>query len=187
MPAKLKLSREEVGYYESLFYSDLSLKAIAKLTKRCSYKVIRPIWLAKFGECGLKERCSRLNRLHKVGAKNPMFGRSGKLHHAFKEIKYDVSGYSLVLAPATWVGKFHRGMCILEHIAVYCKHHNMNELPRGYIIHHIDGCKTNNDISNLIMLTISDHMKLHNSFRKGATTIPLGSTPQESVEAQSIQ
>lgn len=35
------------------------------------------------------------------------------------------------------------------------------EIPKGYQIHHIDGDKGNNDISNLELLTTSEHMKLH--------------------------
>jgi hypothetical protein len=35
------------------------------------------------------------------------------------------------------------------------------------------------------MLRISDHLKLHAFFRKGATTISKESTPQESGEAHS--
>ena len=37
------------------------------------------------------------------------------------------------------------------------------EIPDGYVIHHIDGDKSNNDISNLAIMTRIDHMKLHKS------------------------
>lgn len=36
------------------------------------------------------------------------------------------------------------------------------EIPDGYVIHHIDANKDNNDISNLQMLTSVEHRKLHN-------------------------
>lgn len=34
-------------------------------------------------------------------------------------------------------------------------------IPKGYTIHHIDGDKTNNNPSNLMLLTKSNHHKLH--------------------------
>lgn len=37
------------------------------------------------------------------------------------------------------------------------------KIPKGYHIHHIDGDKANNDISNLRLLTASEHEKLHGS------------------------
>lgn len=37
------------------------------------------------------------------------------------------------------------------------------KIPDGYHVHHIDGDKSNNDISNLRLLTVSDHIKLHMS------------------------
>ena len=47
---------------------------------------------------------------------------------------------------------------------IWIKHHG--EIPvdangRKYDIHHIDGDHTNNDISNLIALSIDDHYKVH--------------------------
>lgn len=34
-------------------------------------------------------------------------------------------------------------------------------IPDGHVIHHIDGNKYNNDISNLAMMTYKDHNQLH--------------------------
>ncbi len=47
---------------------------------------------------------------------------------------------------------------------VWIKHHG--EIPfdsegRSYDIHHIDGDRKNNDISNLICLSVEDHLKIH--------------------------
>lgn len=51
-----------------------------------------------------------------------------------------------------------------EYIKIYKQHHG--EIPRdsqgrSYDIHHIDGDYTNNDISNLMALSIEEHYKLH--------------------------
>ena len=36
-----------------------------------------------------------------------------------------------------------------------------SEIPKGYVVHHIDFNPANNDISNLTLLTYSEHRKLH--------------------------
>lgn len=40
------------------------------------------------------------------------------------------------------------------------------EIPKGYVIHHIDGVPSNNDLSNLQIMTQSDHIKLHQKIKK---------------------
>ena len=46
-----------------------------------------------------------------------------------------------------------------EHVAMWklCN----GSIPKGYVIHHIDGNKDNNNIINLKMLKNSEHIKLH--------------------------
>jgi hypothetical protein len=45
------------------------------------------------------------------------------------------------------------------HRLIYEDHHG--PIPKGMQIHHIDGDTTNNDISNLEMVSISEHNKIH--------------------------
>ena len=45
------------------------------------------------------------------------------------------------------------------------KHFN-GEIPEGYVIHHIDGDPSNNDLENLQMVTRSEHVKLHMAVKK---------------------
>ena len=47
------------------------------------------------------------------------------------------------------------------HIAVWEHEHGV-AVPPGCVIHHLDWDKTNNDINNLICLTIQEHERLHN-------------------------
>ena len=47
-----------------------------------------------------------------------------------------------------------------EHIFVW-EEYNKQDVPKGYIIHHVDRNKRNNDISNLQLMTEKDHVKLH--------------------------
>ena len=51
-----------------------------------------------------------------------------------------------------------------SYTAIYKEHHGdipKDSLGRSYDIHHIDGNPHNNDISNLIALSIEDHYKIH--------------------------
>jgi len=50
------------------------------------------------------------------------------------------------------------------HRYIYKKHYN--NIPKGYIIHHIDFNKDNNNISNLQSMTSSDHKSLHGKGNK---------------------
>lgn len=56
---------------------------------------------------------------------------------------------------------------IYEHQYVMEQHIGRYLLP-GEVIHHIDGNKSNNDISNLMLLTNSEHIKLHAILRSSA-------------------
>lgn len=38
---------------------------------------------------------------------------------------------------------------------------NYGDIPKGYAVHHIDHDKSNNDISNLQLVTIKEHAKIH--------------------------
>ena len=66
------------------------------------------------------------------------------------KFKLDNKGYYL---------GFRYGNRIRLHRYIWEKHNG--KIPKGYDIHHIDGNRLNNDISNLIMLTPSEHHKLH--------------------------
>lgn len=100
----------------------------------------------------------------KIGDKNPMYNKKGAKHHNAVEISRCM-GYRTVFKPEWWESNT-KDSRIYEHIYVYCKHNNMTHLPKGYVIHHIDGDIDNNTITNLQMLTISEHVKLHWQQRK---------------------
>lgn len=40
------------------------------------------------------------------------------------------------------------------------------KIPEGFIVHHIDGSKTNNRPSNLILLHKKDHVRFHGKTKK---------------------
>ena len=42
------------------------------------------------------------------------------------------------------------------------KYYNNSDIPEGYQIHHIDGDVTNNLLSNLMLVNMNQHKRLHN-------------------------
>lgn len=102
-------------------------------------------------------------RKSKLGDKNPMKGKFGHQHHNFIGRASDNKGYYTVARPDWWTGP-NKGR-VFEHHVVYCLANGLTELPKGYVIHHIDHDPGNNDPSNLQLLTPSEHTKLHQSER----------------------
>ena len=45
--------------------------------------------------------------------------------------------------------------------------HFINPIPAGYVIHHLDFCKTNNDLNNLILMTAEAHLWFHAQMSRG--------------------
>ena len=58
-------------------------------------------------------------------------------------------------------GKYHS---IMLHHAIY--EDVYGEIPDGMVIHHKDFNPLNNDISNLVMLSVSEHARIHNEVGK---------------------
>ena len=79
-------------------------------------------------------------------------GRGKRPFTEFDGVKYykTAQGY--------WLGG-NRSNCKRLHIAVWEKYNG--KIPDGYHIHHIDGNKDNNDISNLELMKASDHISMH--------------------------
>jgi hypothetical protein len=74
-------------------------------------------------------------------------------------------GYFYVKTPTWFTGISMDGTRVAEHIIVYCLEHSLTEIPKGFVIHHVDLNPLNNVPSNLLMLTVSEHIKLHRKLK----------------------
>ena len=68
--------------------------------------------------------------------------------------------------------------CVYEHQLVM-EEYIGRHLQKGEVIHHIDGNTKNNDISNLLLLTNSEHIRLHAILNSSAKR--MGKKQQEVV------
>jgi len=68
--------------------------------------------------------------------------------------------YELVVAPKTYPGKKYRGKYAYEHHIVYWR--NFNVVPvKGKVVHHKNGKKRDNRISNLELISEQEHRIHH--------------------------
>ena len=70
------------------------------------------------------------------------------------------NGYLMCLKPDWYTGRKNAKYVFL-HTLVMCEALGLTELPKGFCVHHIDFNRYNNDISNLALMTVSAHSKLH--------------------------
>lgn len=120
-------------------------------------------------------RKAKLYRKSKIGDKNPMAGKKGESHHNYIGLCDDGNGYYTVVKPE-WYSSRKKGNRVFYHHVVMCKALGITEIPKGFCVHHIDRNPKNNDISNLALLSLSAHAKLHSVENKmqGAETIHKG-------------
>lgn len=52
---------------------------------------------------------------------------------------------------------------VYEHIFVWKK--NNGNIPKGFVIHHINGIRNDNRVENLACMSQSDHMRLHQKLK----------------------
>ena len=120
----------------------------------------------------------------KLGAKNPMLGKTGTAHHTYKGVVGDSKGYLLVLKPEWYTGR-KGSRHVFQHHVVVCEAMGLTAIPKGWVVHHVDKNPHNNRFDNLVLLTMSDHCRLHRLL-EGATTISKESTLKW-VEAHGTQ
>ena len=79
-----------------------------------------------------------------------------------KEKLQSADGYVLIYMPEHPRSRKNR---VQEHIVVW-EAANKRPVPNGYVIHHINGIKTDNRIDNLCLMSRKEHIILHNKLRK---------------------
>lgn len=135
------------------------MDSICKELKLKNY-IVQDIIRAEFSEQYINDRKSRLYRLSKLGDKNPMLGKYREEHPNWKGIIDDGNGYQMVKKPDWYTGR-KSSSYVFYHSVVFCEYTGMTQIPKGFVIHHIDRNPKNNDINNLAMMTTSGHSKLH--------------------------
>lgn len=73
--------------------------------------------------------------------------------------------YTMLVAPENYPGKKYRGRYAYEHHIKWWKKHGTVPRP-GYEIHHKNGNHRDNRLSNLILVTLHEHRKLHGQLAK---------------------
>lgn len=105
------------------------------------------------------ERYSKINHYAKLKS-NPMRGKIKEKHHNSKEIVI-ISGYLSMWAPEWWTGHMPKGNRAFVHQVNWAQANGATAVPKGYVIHHKDENKFNNDPLNLVCITRKEHAQIH--------------------------
>lgn len=157
-------------YYEntSLTLQEIATKLGMKLTQ--VWKYTKHNYSSEYR----RNRKVQNYRNSKQGSKNPMFGKTVEQHHNYLGIVSDNKGYWMQLKPEWYVGR-KRSKHVFVHHVVVCEGLGLTAIPKGWCVHHCDFNPENNNFENLVLITVSDHNRLHR-FLAGATTISKEST-----------
>ena len=139
-----------------------------------SYKVVFNYVKNNYSPEYRRNRKAKTYRNSKLGDKNPMLGNTLDKHPRYIGAVSDCKGYLMAVKPAWYTGR-KKSRHVFVHHLVMCEFMGMTEMPRGYCVHHCDFNPHNNDIDNLVLLTVGEHSSLHTALA-GATTISKEST-----------
>lgn len=142
--------------------TDLSVNEIEKTLK---HRDVMGFIIDNYSKDYREARHRRLLSQQKLGDGNPMSGKCDTQHPNYKGLVSDGKGYFMILKPDWYTG---RKGCkhIYYHHYIWCKYNNITQIPDGFVVHHIDLDKTNNDINNLALMTVSAHARLHQMLNK---------------------
>lgn len=139
--------------------TDLSVHNIRKQVNM-RYNRVKDVIDANFSAEYIANRKHSEYVKSKLGEKNPMYGKFREENPRYKGIVSDGKGYLMCLKPDWYTGRKGTNH-VFVHTIVMCEALGLTELPKGWVVHHINGDKYNNDINNLALLTNSAHSKIH--------------------------
>ena len=111
----------------------------------CSLSCRTSFWNKKRNPSSTPEGRKRISKMNKGNTYKRGKGQGGN-HLGYRVISFYVNGKQ----------KF-----IPEHHLVFMKFNNLMEIPKGFIIHHLNGNRKDNQIENLIMISRKEHAKIH--------------------------
>ena len=139
--------------------SNIRMKDICSELKVPDY-VVQKVIRENFTEAEINRKHAICYRNSKLGNRNPMKGFTGEHHFNYKGYVEAGQGYLMMLKPDWYTGR-KRSEYVFVHNVVMCYELGMSEIPKGFVVHHIDLNKKNNDPSNLALMSCSAHSKLH--------------------------
>ena len=156
-----ELTEEKIDEVASLYMStDISMANLCREVKLENYMVQQAL-RATFSEEEIKQRKSSLYRQSKLGDNNPMKGKTGENHHNWiGGVVEDGQGYLMVKKPEWYTGRKGSDY-VFQHSVVMCEALGLTEIPKGFVVHHIDRNTKNNHISNLALMELTAHTRLH--------------------------
>lgn len=161
MPRVEKLTLEQKS--EILHIYETTLEPVQKIMAKFKVhvdhsKAFNAMLIQTFGREYFEQRKTKCYSASKSGDKNPYFGKPTPI--ARYEPVGDGNGYLQVLKPDWYTGR--RGSkYVFQHNVVMCEILGLTEIPAGFVVHHIDEDKTNNNPNNLALMTMGAHAKLH--------------------------
>lgn len=143
----------------------MRMQDIVKEAKLDNY-VVQQIIDSNFSEEFQNHRKSTLYSISKLGDKNPMKSVTGADHpNWIGGVVSDGQGYLMVKKPEWYTGRKGSDY-VFQHSVVMCEAIGLTEVPKGFVIHHIDGDKCNNNIDNLALVSVTGHGKIHSVYRR---------------------
>lgn len=147
--------------------TDLNMKKISIAT-HVDYMKMLSLIKQHYGEAYLSRRSASNYSKSKQGDLAPSRIHKFQTGHGYNwknSHTDDGSGYNLVMNQGV-LDKTNRKdsnetTFVYEHQKVFLPVIGLCKMPKGFVIHHIDGNKKNNNLHNLCLLTASAHRRLH--------------------------